>query len=426
MEQIVVDWLDTRKPSTRSKYKLYVTRMQEYFGKSATEIKEEYDALESAKDLKEFSRKYGQKLQALYENDKIPLIGVGAVRSWFRDVTASVTHCKIKPKRALSIYYKLTTPNLRAMMNVATLDEQVKLAVGNNLGLRPIDICLLEKQPFLKTLGLIDEGHSSYSEEPYVVPLMTKKQGIAAVACLMDETLNLLREYLNSAPNDSDFLFVNKNGERIRPTQLNIMLRALYKKAYPQRPLPSKFSWKCFRKRLKSLMAKSGIVEVYRNAVAGHDTGLAGHYELGHEGAEEDVGIQFKKVIPQLRIYPAGPSTPKILEDTTKRIEKLEYQTKQIKQLEKNLETIRKEKLDIHDLIQVNTEFLSLLNYQTKGDFKKLLDKQKIAIPQLYRVYLRTYLERKKTGTITRETGIPKWDYPQRLFTKEKEESEEE
>lgn len=147
--------------------------------------------------------------------------------------------------------FPLTIEHVRKMYAVANFRERVILSMATDLGLRVSDFLKTRKQD-LPDLSL---------EAPISFDVMTEKEDVIARGFLSQETVELLKKYLETLPKDNLYLFPSSQNKPkpISRTQIGNLLKDLAQKAGLKINNGKSLTFHCFRKMLLSAAIDSGI-----------------------------------------------------------------------------------------------------------------------------------------------------------------------
>lgn len=147
--------------------------------------------------------------------------------------------------------FPLAIEHVRRMYDVANFRERVILSMATDLGLRISDFLGIKKDD-LPDLSL---------EAPISFHVMTGKENVLAKGFLSQETVDLLKKYLETLPEDKPYLFPSsqKAPKPISKTQVGNLLRDLAEKAGIKINNDKRFTFHCFRKQFLSASIDSGI-----------------------------------------------------------------------------------------------------------------------------------------------------------------------
>jgi integrase len=263
--QEFLDSLPSR--GTKKVYKMGLKKFLEWYGKSAeTVLGERKDDLTQRpeEDLVTY-RNRASNYSKIIERFHAHLVDEGykintaksltnGIRQLFRyyqmDIkvrSGSNLNRTIKTQRN----FPLTIEHVRRMYNVANFRERVILSMSTDLGLRIGDFLEIKKGD-LPDLSL---------EAPISFHVMTDKEDVLAKGFLSKETVNLLKKYLETLPEDNPYLFPSsrKPPKPISKTQLGNLLRDLAEKSGIIINNNKRLTFHCFRKMFLSAGIDSGI-----------------------------------------------------------------------------------------------------------------------------------------------------------------------
>jgi len=147
--------------------------------------------------------------------------------------------------------FPLTIEHVRRMYAVANFRERVILSMATDLGLRIGDFLEIKK-PDLPDLS---------QEAPIAFDVMTDKEDVIAKGFLSQETVDLLKKYVETLSGDNPFLFPSnqKTNKPISKSQMGNLLRDLAEKAEIKVANGKSLSFHCFRKMFLSAAIDSGV-----------------------------------------------------------------------------------------------------------------------------------------------------------------------
>jgi integrase len=147
--------------------------------------------------------------------------------------------------------FPLTIEHVRKMYAVADFRERVILSMATDLGLRISDFLEIKKDD-LPDLSL---------EAPISFDVMTDKEDVIAKGFLSQETVDLIKKYLETLLEDNHYVFPSnqKNSKPISTTQVGNLLRDLAQKAEIKIANGKSLSFHCFRKMFLSAAIDSGV-----------------------------------------------------------------------------------------------------------------------------------------------------------------------
>ncbi len=264
----VQEFLDSLpSKGTKKVYKMGLKKFLEWYGKSAEQVlKERKDDLTQrpSEDLVTY-RNRASNYSKIIERFHAHLIDEGykintaksltnGIRQLFRyyqmDIkvrSGSNLNKTVKTQRN----FPLTIEHVRRMYDVANFRERVILSMATDLGLRIGDFLEIKKDD-LPILSL---------EAPISFHVMTDKEDVLAKGFLSQETVDLLKKYLETLPEDNPYLFPSsrKAPQPISKTQLGNLLRDLAEKAGIKINNNKRLTFHCFRKMFLSAAIDSGI-----------------------------------------------------------------------------------------------------------------------------------------------------------------------
>jgi integrase len=264
----VQEFLDSlHSKGTKKIYKMGLKKFLEWYGKSTEEVlKERKDDL-TQRPNEDFVtyRNRASNYAKIIERFHAHLVDEGykintaksltnGIRQLFRyyqmDIkvrSGSNLNRTVKTQRN----FPLTIEHVRRMYNVANFRERVILNMATDLGLRIGDFLEIKKDD-LPDLSL---------EAPISFHVMTDKEDVLAKRFLSQETVDLLKKYLETLPEDNPYLFPSsrKAPKSISKTQLGNLLRDLAEKAGIRINNNKRLTFHCFRKMFLSAAIDSGI-----------------------------------------------------------------------------------------------------------------------------------------------------------------------
>ena len=263
------------------------------------------------------------------------------------------------------------------MHAVANFRERVILSLATDLGLRISDFLEIKKSD-LPDLSL---------ETPFAFDVMTGKEDVIAKGFLSQETVDLLKKYVETLSDDNLFLFPSnqKMNKAISKSQMGNLLRDLANKAEIVVANGKSLSFHCFRKMFLSAAIDSGVGLTVGKILCGKtvDTSdstylttvkLRQHFvqlkkfltiEVQPKVEEEKID-SLKKAISRLQ---EDLSTQKIVSETlSEENQKLKHELKQLKESQSGLE----DKVDtMTTLFQSTFADLTKVSLKTINDIEK-------------------------------------------------------
>ena len=264
----VQEFLDSLpSKGTKKVYKSGLKKFFEWYGKSAEEVlKERKEDLTQRADedlvtyrnrasnyAKILERFHASLLEEGYKINTAKSLTNG-IRQLFRYYQMDI---KVRSGSNLNRVVKtqrnfpLNIEHVRRMYAVANFRERVILSMATDLGLRIGDFLEIEKDD-LPDLSL---------EPPISFHVMTGKEDVLAKGFLSQETVNLLKKYLETLPEENPYLFPSsqKAPKPISKTQLGNLLRDMAEKAGIKINNNKRLTFHCFRKMFLSASIDSGI-----------------------------------------------------------------------------------------------------------------------------------------------------------------------
>jgi len=252
---------------TKKVYKSGLKKFFEWYRKSAKEVlKERKDDLTQRpnEDLVTY-RNRASNYAKIIERFHAHLIDQGYKINTAKSLTNGIRQLfryyqmDIKVRRGSNINrvvktqrnFPLAIEHVRRMYDVANFRERVILSMATDLGLRISDFLGIKKDD-LPDLSL---------EAPISFHVMTGKEDVLAKGFLSQESVDLVKKYLKTLPEDNPYLFPSsqKAPRPISKTQIGNLLRDLAKKAGIKINNRKRLTFHCFRKMFLSTSIDSGI-----------------------------------------------------------------------------------------------------------------------------------------------------------------------
>jgi hypothetical protein len=273
--------------------------------------------------------------------------------------------------------FPLTIEHVRRMFAVANFRERVILSMATDLGLRIGDFLQI------KTRDLPDLSLKA----PIAFDVMTDKEDVIAKGFLSQETVDLLKKYIEILTDNNPFLFPSnqKKSKPISKSQMGNLLRDLAEKAEIKVANGKRLSFHCFRKMFLSAAIDSGVgltvgKILYGKTVDASDSTYLTTVKLKQHfvqlkkfltiemqpKVEEDKVASLKRAVTQLQ---KDLSTQKIISETlSEENQKLKHELKQFKESQSGLE----DKVDtMTTLFQSTFINLTKASLETINDLKK-------------------------------------------------------
>jgi integrase len=264
----VQEFLDSLpSKGTKKVYKYGLNKFLEWYGKTANVVLEERkDDLtqrpnEDIVTYRNRSSNYEKIIESFYNY----LIEKGYKINAAKSVTHGIRqlfryyHMDVRMRHGSNVNrtvktqksFPLTIEHVRKMYAVADFRERVILSMATDLGLRISDFLKIKKRD-LPDLSL---------EAPISFDVMTDKEDVIAKGFLSQETVGVLKKYLETLPEDNPYLFPSnqKKPKPISKTQVGNLLRDLAQKAKIKIKNGKSLSFHCFRKMFVSASIDSGI-----------------------------------------------------------------------------------------------------------------------------------------------------------------------
>ena len=402
----VQEFLDSLpSKGTKKVYKYGLKKFLEWYGKTANEVLEERkDDLtqrpnEDIVTYRNRSSNYEKIIESFYNYliDKGYKINAAksvthGIRQFFRyyhmDVRmrhGSNVNRTVKTQKS----FPLTIEHVRKMYAVADFRERVILSMATDLGLRISDFLKIKKGD-LPVLSL---------EAPISFDVMTDKEDVIAKGFLSQETVDLLKKYLEILPEDNPYLFPSnqKRLKQISNTQMGNLLRDLAQKAEIKITNGKSLSFHCFRKMLVSASIDSGIGLTAGKILCGKTVDSSDSTYL--------TTVKLRQHFIQLKKFLTINEQPKI------ETEKIESLKKAINKLQEDLST---QKIIAETVSEQNRNLKSKIEKLEKG--QSGLEKKVDTMTTLFQA---TFNDLVKTSLETID------DMEKKAETKKKENSEE-
>ena len=264
----VQEFLDSLpSKGTKKVYKYGLKKFFEWYKKTANEVLEERKSdltqrpNEDIVTYRNRSSNYEKIIESFYNY----LIDKGYKINAAKSVTHGIRqlfryyHMDVRMRKGSNVNrtvktqksFPLTIEHVRKMYAVANFRERVLLSMATDLGLRIGDFLEIKKAD-LPDLSL---------EAPISFDVMTGKEDVVAKGFLSQETLDLLKKYLETLPDDNPYLFPSnqKKPKPISKTQVGNLLRDLAQKSGIKIKNGKSLSFHCFRKMFVSVSIDSGV-----------------------------------------------------------------------------------------------------------------------------------------------------------------------
>ena len=210
----VQEFLDSLpSKGTKKVYKYGLNKFFEWSGKTANEILEERkeDLTQRPNEDIVTYRNRSSNYEKIIESFYNYLIDKGYKINAAKSVTHGIRqlfryyHMDVRMRNGSNVNrtvktqksFPLTIEHIRRMYTVADFRERVILSLATDLGLRISDFLKIKKSD-LPDLSL---------EAPISFDVMTDKEDVIAKGFLSQETIDLLKKYLETLPDDNPYLF---------------------------------------------------------------------------------------------------------------------------------------------------------------------------------------------------------------------------
>jgi integrase len=252
---------------TRKVYKYGLNKFLEWHGKTGQEVlKERKDDLTQRPDedivtYRNRAANYERIIESFYNH----LIEKGYKINAAKSITHGIRqlfrfyHMDLRMRSGSNVNrtvktqksFPLTIEHVRRMYAVANFRERVILSMATDLGLRIGDFLEIQKAD-LPDLP---------QEAPVAFDVMTDKEDVIAKGFLSQETIDLLKKYVEILSEDNPYLFPSnqKKNKPISKSQLGNLLRDLAEKAEIKIDNGKSLSFHCFRKMFLSAAIDSGV-----------------------------------------------------------------------------------------------------------------------------------------------------------------------
>jgi integrase len=402
----VQEFLDSLpSKGTKKVYKYGLNKFLEWYGKTANEVLEERKEdltqrpNEDIVTYRNRSSNYEKIIESFY-ND---LIDKGYKINAAKSVTHGIRqlfryyHMDVRMRHGSNVNrtvktqksFPLTIEHVRKMYEVADFRERVILSMATDLGLRISDFLEIKKGD-LPDLSL---------EAPISFDVMTDKEDVIGKGFLSQETVDLLKKYLEILPEDNPYLFPSnqKRIKHISNTQMGNLLRDLAQKAEIKIKNGKSLSFHCFRKMFVSASIDSGIGLTAGKILCGKTVDSSDSTYL--------TTVKLRKHFIQLKKFLTINEQPKI------ETEKIESLKKAINKLQEDLST---QKIIAETVSEQNRNLKSKIEKLEKG--QSGLEKKVDTMTTLFQA---TFNDLVKTSLETID------DIEKKAETKKKENSEE-
>jgi len=256
-EQFLSYIKDAKSKATVGNYTNGLKRFSEWYGKDLDTILEErFEDLKS-QDMtvrKRFNReieKFHRHLKNEGYSQNSAVTYTEGIRQLFRffDMDIKDLPTEVTRKTTTVKDYVPSVSEYRDMFNCGNILDRVIISTALDLGWRVGDFAKVRK----------DMLPNLEKEAPLAFDLVTEKEEVVSKSFLSSQTVNLLKTYLNTLPQDNPYLFPNGNIGYLDPESIGKRLKVLAKKAKIKIPKGKRLRFHCFRKRFLSECANLKI-----------------------------------------------------------------------------------------------------------------------------------------------------------------------
>lgn len=344
------DFLDyIKQAKSKATYKSYKTGLKafsKWYGKSLNEIlKERFEDLQST-DMhvrKRFNREIEKFHRHLKEEGKPQNTArtyCGGIAQLFRYFDMDIKDLPSEVTRKVTTVkdYVPTVEQYRDMFNCGNILDRTIISMALDLAWRIGDFVKIRK----------DMLPNLEQQPPIAFSLITEKEEVVSKSFLSEQTVQLLKTYLNTLLKENPYLFPNGNGGYYDPDAINKRLKVLAKKAKIHIPKGKRLRFHCFRKRFLSECANAKIDINTAKVLVGKSVSkdmLAYLSEVEHKKAFEEVHERLRLT----EVKAVVNAKDKEIEALKKRNEELEIMLKGV------LEMLRKPEKTKVELEQITT-----------------------------------------------------------------------
>lgn len=246
-----------KSKSTFNIYKHGIKKFVEWYGKDAnTILKERFEDLKSTnqtvrrrfnREIEKFHRQL--KNEGFSQNSAVSY--TEGIRALFRfyDMDVKDLPSEVTRKTVTTKDYVPSVSEYRDMFNCGSLLDRVIISQALDLGWRVGDFVSQKKE----NLPNLDR------ETPIPYDLITAKEEVISKSFLSVQTVQLLKTYLKTLPEDNPYLFPNGNEGYLNGDSINKRLKVLAKKSKIRTPKGKRLRFHAFRKRFLSECANLKI-----------------------------------------------------------------------------------------------------------------------------------------------------------------------
>lgn len=281
---------EAKSKATFKNYKQGIKKFVEWYGKSADEIlKERFENLQSTEQTtrRRFNReieKFHRHLRNIGHPQNTAVAYTEGIRQLFRfyDMDIKGLPSEVTKKTVTTKDYVPSVSEYRDMWNCGTLLDRLIISEALDLAWRIGDF-LKQKKDDLPSLD---------KQTPIPYDLITAKEDVISKSFLSEQTVQLLKTYIKTLPEDNPYLYPNGNGGHLKDESINKRLRQLAKKAKIHIPRGKRLRFHAFRKRFLSECANLKIDINTAKILCGKSVSkdmLAYLSEVSHQKAFQEV-----------------------------------------------------------------------------------------------------------------------------------------
>lgn len=251
--------------NTRKNYKRGWTRFKDFLGKRTEQILAERKADLNSEDA--FLRKrYEREVVAFFNDQKekngslnTAILMATAPRAFFSfyELPLRLKRGSIPQFVMATGEHRLTLENLKAMFAVGDLRSRLIISMAKDMGIRVSDFKKIKREELRVLLN---------QTAPVEFKVLTRKETVIARTHISEETLELLKVYLPTLPEENGFLFPSEKS-CLNEDTINKIIQDLAEKA--KIPLTGRLSFKCFRKLFLSICSNLGISDWHSRIMCG-------------------------------------------------------------------------------------------------------------------------------------------------------------
>jgi len=256
----IEDFLDyIREAKSKATFKNYTQGLKKFtawYGKDEnTILKERFEDLKSTDQnkRKRFNReieKFHRHLKNLGHPQNTAVAYTEGIRQLFRFFDMDIKNLPSEvTRKTISVKdYVPSVSQYRDMFNCGNVLDRTIISMALDLGWRIGDFVKIRK----------DMLPSLEQQAPIAFELITEKEEVVSKSFLSAQTVQLLRTYVKTLPQNNSYLFPS-NGSHYDPEAIGKRLKVLAKKANIHIPKGKRLRFHCFRKRFLSECANLKI-----------------------------------------------------------------------------------------------------------------------------------------------------------------------